>query len=181
MSGTAQRLADLEQALDDLRNENHRLNGELAQQQQNVAAIKAQRNQWNALPADVIQRRIEVMADPSSWDGNKAQFAEWWVKMRVWVTQNRTALPTDQDKAMAVWSRMKGPSAGWYIQAHFTTAVLSGMWPTWNELKFDVEQYFALQTEVEWCRKQLRELTPESVDFDQRLWQEPLNDLQESW
>ncbi|KAI6114296.1 hypothetical protein F5141DRAFT_1001934, partial [Pisolithus sp. B1] len=62
-------------------------------------------------------RRIEVMADPGSWDGNKAQFAEWWAKMRVWVMQNVNTLLTPQDKATAVWSQMKGLMAGCYVQA----------------------------------------------------------------
>ncbi|KAI6110249.1 hypothetical protein EDD16DRAFT_1446428, partial [Pisolithus croceorrhizus] len=103
-------------------------------------------------------RRIEVMADPGLWDGNKVQFAEWWVKMTVWVVQNVNTLLTPQDKATAVWSQMKGPTAGCYVQACFMHCINLGTWPTWHELKGDIKSYFAPQSEVEWSHKQLQEL-----------------------
>ncbi|KAI6098838.1 hypothetical protein EDD16DRAFT_1697556 [Pisolithus croceorrhizus] len=119
MAGLAQQVADLQQELQDMQQGNQQLLAEA---------------QWTALPADIIQRRIEVMADPGSWDGNKAQFAEWWAKMRVWVMQNVNTLLTPQDKATAVWSQMKG--------------LMAGTWPTWHELKGDIESYFAPQSEL---------------------------------
>ncbi|KAI6101807.1 hypothetical protein F5141DRAFT_1217965 [Pisolithus sp. B1] len=101
MAGLAQQIADPQQEPVDNQQENQQLVAGLQQQQAAVTAIEAQRVQWATLPGDVIQRRIEVMADPGLWDGKKAQFAEWWVKMRVWVMQNANALPTPQDKATA--------------------------------------------------------------------------------
>ncbi|KAI6111935.1 hypothetical protein EV401DRAFT_2075022 [Pisolithus croceorrhizus] len=93
MAGLAQQITNLQQELADIQQENQQLVTGLQQQQAAIATIKAQRAQ-----------RIEVMADPGSWDGNKAQFTKWWVKMRVWVMQSVNTLATPQDKATAVWS-----------------------------------------------------------------------------
>ncbi|KIO05779.1 hypothetical protein M404DRAFT_140249 [Pisolithus tinctorius Marx 270] len=118
--------------------------------------IEGQCNQWNALPADVIQRRIEVMADLGQYAGDHAKFSEWWVKMKVWVTQNRTTLPMAQDKCTAVWSCMTGPVAGRFPQAKFLLAIVTGVWPDTAEMIKDIDRFFAPQTDVEWAKAQMR-------------------------
>ncbi|KIN95450.1 hypothetical protein M404DRAFT_165875, partial [Pisolithus tinctorius Marx 270] len=101
-------------------------------------------------------RRIEVMADPGQYAGDRAKFSEWWVKMKVWVAQNRTALPTTQDKCTAVWSRMTGPVAGRFAQAKFSLAIVTGVWPDTAEMIEDIDRFFAPQTDVEWAKAQMR-------------------------
>ncbi|KIO10084.1 hypothetical protein M404DRAFT_130083 [Pisolithus tinctorius Marx 270] len=118
--------------------------------------IKGQCNQWNSLPANVIQRRIEVMADLGQYASDRAKFSEWWVKMKVWVAQNRTALPTAQDKCTAVWSHMTGPVAGRFTQAKFSLTIVTGVWPDMAEMIEDIDRFFAPQTDVEWAKAQMR-------------------------
>ncbi|KIN99004.1 hypothetical protein M404DRAFT_156216 [Pisolithus tinctorius Marx 270] len=156
MEGIQDQITDLQNALDTLHNENYRLNDSLRTAQDTIATIEGQCNQWNALPADVIQRRIEVMADLGQYASDRAKFSEWWVKMKVWVTQNRTALPTAQDKCTAVWSCMTGPVAGRFAQAKFSLAIVTGVWPDMAEMIEDIDRFFAPQTDVEWAKAQMR-------------------------
>ncbi|KIN95605.1 hypothetical protein M404DRAFT_165412 [Pisolithus tinctorius Marx 270] len=156
MEGVHDQLTELCDTLDALRDENYRLSNELRDAQGTIATIEGQQNQWNALPADVIQRRIEVMADPGQYAGDRAKFSEWWVKMKVWVAQNRTALPTTQDKCTAVWSHMTGPVAGRFAQAKFSLAIVTGVWPDMAEMIEDIDRFFAPQTDVEWAKAQMR-------------------------
>ncbi|KIO14721.1 hypothetical protein M404DRAFT_119673 [Pisolithus tinctorius Marx 270] len=121
-----------------------------------IATIEGQHNQWNALPANVIQGRIEVMADLGQYAGDQAKFSEWWVKMKVWVTQNRTALPTAQDKCTMVWSCMTGPVAGRFTQAKFSLAIVTGVWPDTAEMIEDIDRFFTPQTDIEWAKAQMR-------------------------
>ncbi|KIN99088.1 hypothetical protein M404DRAFT_30701 [Pisolithus tinctorius Marx 270] len=82
MEGIQDQLTDLCDTLDTLRDENYRLSNELRDAQGTITTIEGQRNQWNTLPTDVIQRRIEVMADLGQYTGDRAKFSEWWVKMK---------------------------------------------------------------------------------------------------
>ncbi|KIO02938.1 hypothetical protein M404DRAFT_146781, partial [Pisolithus tinctorius Marx 270] len=85
-------------------------------------------------------RRIEVMADPGQYASDRAKFSEWWVKMKVWVTQNRTALPTTQDKCTA---------------AKFSLTIITGVWPDTAKMIEDIDRFFAPQTDVEWAKAQM--------------------------
>ncbi|KIN95887.1 hypothetical protein M404DRAFT_164707 [Pisolithus tinctorius Marx 270] len=156
MDGIQDQLTELHDTLDALRDENYRLNNELRDAQGTITAIEGQHDQWNALPADVIQRRIEVMADLGQYAGDRAKFSEWWIKMKVWVAQNRTALPTAQDKCTVVWSRMTGSVAGRFTQAKFSLAIVTGVWPDTAEMIEDIDRFFAPQTDMEWAKAQMR-------------------------
>ena len=46
---------------------------------QNVA-LQAQQAQW-LLPAANISRKVETLADPGRYAGERAKFMEWWTKM----------------------------------------------------------------------------------------------------
>ncbi|KAI6094842.1 hypothetical protein F5141DRAFT_1069013 [Pisolithus sp. B1] len=124
MAGLAQQITNLQQELADIQQENQQLVTGLQQQQAAIATIKAQRAQ-----------RIEVMADPGSWDGNKAQFTKWWVK-----------------KSMGNAECEHPPHSP--RQGHCSVVMnewpngRSGTWPTWNKLKTDVKSYFAPQSEL---------------------------------
>ncbi|KIN96343.1 hypothetical protein M404DRAFT_163535 [Pisolithus tinctorius Marx 270] len=155
MEGIQDQLTELCDLLDGLRDENYRLNNKLRDARGTIATIEGQREQWNALPADVIQRRIEVMADPGQYAGDRAKFSEWWIKMKVWVAQNRTTLPTAQDKCTAVWSRMTGPVAGRFAQAKFSLAIITGVWPDTAEMIEDIDRFFTPQMDVEWAKAQM--------------------------
>ncbi|KIO10567.1 hypothetical protein M404DRAFT_21472 [Pisolithus tinctorius Marx 270] len=96
------------------------------------------------------------MADPGQYASDCAKFSEWWVKMKVWVAQNRTALPTAQDKCTVVWSCMTGPVAGRFAQAKFSLAIVTGVWPDMAEMIKDIDRFFAPQTDVEWAKAQMR-------------------------
>ncbi|KIN95431.1 hypothetical protein M404DRAFT_34177 [Pisolithus tinctorius Marx 270] len=96
------------------------------------------------------------MADLGQYASDRAKFSEWWVKMKVWVTQNRTTLLTAQDKCTAVWSRMTGPVAGRFAQAKFLLTIITGVWPDMAKMIEDIDRFFAPQTGIEWAKAQMR-------------------------
>ncbi|KAG6327512.1 hypothetical protein ID866_11577 [Astraeus odoratus] len=64
--------------------------------------------------------------------------------MKRWVQAYTTALPANMDKCLAVWSQMEGPI---------------GTWPSWDDLKDEVDAFFVLQSEREWAQAQMQRMT----------------------
>ncbi|EGN97239.1 hypothetical protein SERLA73DRAFT_74952 [Serpula lacrymans var. lacrymans S7.3] len=59
-----------------------------------------------------FNNKVEDVADPSAFEGDRAQFAEWWIKLQIWVKANWDVFADDFDVATAVLSRLKKPVAG---------------------------------------------------------------------
>jgi hypothetical protein len=102
-----------------------------------------------------FSKKVEVIADPGQYMGEKAKFAEWWAKVQIWIKANLEAFDSDIEIAAAIWSRMKGPTAGRYAETRLVGCMESQQWPKWPELKNEVEEYFRPQTERDWARHQL--------------------------
>ncbi|EGO03635.1 hypothetical protein SERLA73DRAFT_158201 [Serpula lacrymans var. lacrymans S7.3] len=103
-----------------------------------------------------FNKKVEVVADPGAFKGDRAQFAEWWIKLQIWVQANWDAFANDFEVATAVLSRLKGPVAGQYAQVRMQECYTAGVWPTWDNLKVEIEKYFKPQAERDWARQQIR-------------------------
>ncbi|EGO00996.1 hypothetical protein SERLA73DRAFT_71963 [Serpula lacrymans var. lacrymans S7.3] len=63
-----------------------------------------------------FNKKVGVVADPGAFEGDRARFAEWWIKLQIWVKANWDAFADDFEVATVVLSRLKGPVAGQYAQ-----------------------------------------------------------------
>ncbi|EGO04508.1 hypothetical protein SERLA73DRAFT_68194 [Serpula lacrymans var. lacrymans S7.3] len=70
----------------------------------------------------------------------RSQFAEWWIKLQIWVKANWDVFADDFEVATAVLSRLKGPVAGRYTQVRLQECYTAGVWPTWDDLKVEIEK-----------------------------------------
>ncbi|EGN97595.1 hypothetical protein SERLA73DRAFT_153935 [Serpula lacrymans var. lacrymans S7.3] len=96
-----------------------------------------------------FNKKVEIVADPSTFKGDRAQFAEWWIKA------NWDMFADDFEIATAVLSRLKGPVAGRYTQVRLQECYTVGVWPTWDDLKVEIKKYFKPQAERDWARQQI--------------------------
>ncbi|EGO02520.1 hypothetical protein SERLA73DRAFT_150238 [Serpula lacrymans var. lacrymans S7.3] len=102
-----------------------------------------------------FNKKVKVVADPGAFEGDRAQFAEWWIKLQIWVKANWDAFADDFEVATAVLSRLKGPVAGQYTQVRLQECYTAGVWPTWDNLKVEIKKYFKPQAERNWARQQI--------------------------
>ncbi|EGN93332.1 hypothetical protein SERLA73DRAFT_78643 [Serpula lacrymans var. lacrymans S7.3] len=72
------------------------------------------------------------------------------------VKANWDAFADNFEVATAVLSRLKGPVVGQYAQVRMQECYTVGVWPTWDNLKVEIEKYFKLQAERDWARQQIR-------------------------
>ncbi|EGO19181.1 hypothetical protein SERLADRAFT_443228 [Serpula lacrymans var. lacrymans S7.9] len=64
-----------------------------------------------------FNKKVEIVADRGTFKGDRAQFAEWWIKLQIWIKANWDTFADDFEIATAVLSQLKGPVAGQYAQA----------------------------------------------------------------
>ncbi|EGN91464.1 hypothetical protein SERLA73DRAFT_80436 [Serpula lacrymans var. lacrymans S7.3] len=128
-----------------------------------IAALTSQLAEMQANPPAAtpsvekkFNKKVEVVADPGTFEGDRARFAEWWIKLQIWVKANCDAFADDFEVAAAVLSRLKGPVAGRYTQVRLQECYTAGVWPTWDDLKIEIEKYFKPQAERDWARQQIR-------------------------
>ncbi|EGN93391.1 hypothetical protein SERLA73DRAFT_156338 [Serpula lacrymans var. lacrymans S7.3] len=103
-----------------------------------------------------FNKKVKVIADPGAFEGDRAQFTGWWIKLQIWVKANWDAFANDFEVATAVLSRLKGPVAGQYAQVRLQECYTTGVWPTWDNLKKEIEKYYKPQAERDWARQQIR-------------------------
>ena len=150
-------LDTLQAQITNLQNTVNQQNAQIVAGNAQNAALQAQQAQWQ-LPAANISRKVETLADPSRYSGERAKFMEWWTKMKVWVRVNDAVLPLRFDKAAAVWSRMEGPIAGRYMANQLNECTCQNFWPDFDDLCTEVESFFSPQTSTEWAKQELRKL-----------------------
>ncbi|EGO04898.1 hypothetical protein SERLA73DRAFT_149233 [Serpula lacrymans var. lacrymans S7.3] len=119
------------------------LTTQLAELQANPPAVTPSVEKFN--------KKVEVVTDPGAFKGDRAQFAEWWIKLQIWVKANWDAFADDFEVATAVLSRLKGPVAGRYTQVRLQECYTAGVWPTWDDLKVEIKKYFRPQAERDWA------------------------------
>ncbi|EGN99436.1 hypothetical protein SERLA73DRAFT_73956 [Serpula lacrymans var. lacrymans S7.3] len=130
-----------------------------------IAALTSQLAEMQANPPAAtpsvekkFNKKVEVVADPGTFEGDRARFAEWWIKLQIWVKANWDAFADDFEVATAVLSRLKGPVAGRYAQVRLQECYTAGVWPTWDDLKIEIEKYFKPQAERDWARQQIQQI-----------------------
>ncbi|EGN96425.1 hypothetical protein SERLA73DRAFT_76383 [Serpula lacrymans var. lacrymans S7.3] len=146
------------------------LNALLHRMRQQIADLTVQLAEVQTNPAAPVERRfnkkVEIVADPGSFDGDRARFAEWWIKLQIWVKANYKAFEDDFELSTAVLSRLKGPVAGRYAQVRLQECYQSGNWPAWDDLKAEIEKHFKPQAERDWARQQIRSFTQGNMRTD---------------
>ncbi|EGO18479.1 hypothetical protein SERLADRAFT_444069 [Serpula lacrymans var. lacrymans S7.9] len=95
-----------------------------------------------------FNKKVEIVADPGTFEGDQAQFAEWWIKLQIWIKVNWDMFADDFDIVTAVLSRLKGPVAGQYAHVRLQECYTAGHWPTWDNLKVEIEKYFKPQANL---------------------------------
>ncbi|EGO18793.1 hypothetical protein SERLADRAFT_443764 [Serpula lacrymans var. lacrymans S7.9] len=98
---------------------------------------------------------FSALSELCAFEGDRAQFAEWWIKLQIWVKANWDAFADDFEVATAVLSRLKGPVAGQYAQVRLQECYIAGVWPTWDNLKVEIKKYFKPQAEHDWACQQI--------------------------
>ncbi|EGN92801.1 hypothetical protein SERLA73DRAFT_79266 [Serpula lacrymans var. lacrymans S7.3] len=79
-----------------------------------------------------FNKKVEIVADPGAFKGEQARFAEWWIKLQIWIKANWDAFTDD-----------------------FEECYTAGVWPSWDDLKVEIKKYFKLQAERDWARQQI--------------------------
>ncbi|EGO02604.1 hypothetical protein SERLA73DRAFT_70104 [Serpula lacrymans var. lacrymans S7.3] len=102
-----------------------------------------------------FNKKVEVVADPGAFEGDRARYTEWWIKLQIWVKANWDVFADDFEVATAVLSRLKGPVVGQYAQVRMQECYTVGVWPTWDNLKVEIEKYFKPQAERDWACQQI--------------------------
>ncbi|EGO29504.1 hypothetical protein SERLADRAFT_433484 [Serpula lacrymans var. lacrymans S7.9] len=83
-----------------------------------------------------FNKKFEVIADPGAFEGDRAQFAKWWIKLQIWVKANWDAFANDFEVATA-------------------ECYTAGVWPVWDDLKIEIKKYFKPQAERDWACQQI--------------------------
>ncbi|EGN92100.1 hypothetical protein SERLA73DRAFT_79895 [Serpula lacrymans var. lacrymans S7.3] len=102
-----------------------------------------------------FNKKVKIVADPGAFKGDRARYAEWWTKLQIWIKANWDTFANNFEIATAVLSRLKGPVAGQYAQVRLQECYTAGVWPTWDNLKVEIEKYFKPQAERDWACQQI--------------------------
>ncbi|KAG6326732.1 hypothetical protein ID866_12357 [Astraeus odoratus] len=97
--------------------------------QQTFANLQAQTQAQ--VPPAAITRKVELFANLGTYKGERAKFREWWVKMKIWE----------------------------YSHSWITKCQEAGQWPSWDDLKDEVNAFFSPQSEREWAQAQMQKMT----------------------
>ncbi|EGN98740.1 hypothetical protein SERLA73DRAFT_152577 [Serpula lacrymans var. lacrymans S7.3] len=118
-----------------------------------------------------FNKKVKIIADPGAFEGDRAQFAEWWIKLQIWIKANWDTFADDFEIATAVLSGLKGPVAGQYAQVRLQKCYTAGVWPTRDDLKIEIKKYFKPQAERDWVRQQIRSFKQDSMRTDDYVTQ----------
>ncbi|KIJ60958.1 hypothetical protein HYDPIDRAFT_31828 [Hydnomerulius pinastri MD-312] len=89
-----------------------------------------------------FNKKVEVIADPGQYTGEKARFAEWWTKMRIWLRANADAL---------------------------SECLISDEWPDQHEILAEIENFFLPQNEQDWARPQIQSCKQGNLRVDEYI------------
>ncbi|EGO04286.1 hypothetical protein SERLA73DRAFT_148864 [Serpula lacrymans var. lacrymans S7.3] len=125
-----------------------------------VLVLTAQLAEFQANPPEAVEqkfnKKVKIVANPSTtFKGDRAPFAEWWIKLEIWIKANWDVFANDFEIATAVLSRLKGPVAGQYTHVQLQECYTAGHWRTWDKLKVEIEKYFKPQAERDWAHQQI--------------------------
>jgi hypothetical protein len=107
----------------------------LLQQQMTQQFAEVAMAQPSSLPTKLI-------ANPGTWDGNWVTFYLWWVKIMTWVQCQGDLDDCQQTAAVLLWMNGKAKSFARIILKKYQKKNSTLKWPTWEELKKEVEGHF---------------------------------------
>ena len=110
--------------------------------------------------------KIEITRDPGEYDGSITKYQEWWTNMRVWLRLNGHLLVNDEERAIALWSRLRGDRAGKFAEARLAECLENGQWPVRYELKAEFEKMFKPVADKEWAMKKLETFAQGAMKID---------------
>ncbi|KIJ65755.1 hypothetical protein HYDPIDRAFT_26991 [Hydnomerulius pinastri MD-312] len=116
-----------------------------------------------------FNKKVEVITDPGQYTGEKARFAEWWTKMRIWLRANADALSNNFKLCTAVWSCLSGPTAGQYAQTRMAECLISDEWPDQHEILTEIKNFFLPQNEWDWARSQIQSCKQGNLRVDEYI------------
>ncbi|EGN98198.1 hypothetical protein SERLA73DRAFT_74431 [Serpula lacrymans var. lacrymans S7.3] len=99
-----------------------------------------------------FNKKVEIVADPGAFKGDRAQLAEWWIKLQIWIKANWDAFANNFEIATA-------------------ECYTAGVWPIWDNLKVEIKKYFKLQAERDWVRQQIRSFKQGNMRMDNYITQ----------
>ncbi|EGN93960.1 hypothetical protein SERLA73DRAFT_78344, partial [Serpula lacrymans var. lacrymans S7.3] len=97
----------------------------------------------------------DMNKQPSCGNPLERDLPKGWIKLQIWVKANWDVFANDFEVATAVLSRLKGPVVGRYAQVRLQECYTAGVWPTWDDLKKEIEKYFKPQAERDWAHQQI--------------------------
>ncbi|KIJ58484.1 hypothetical protein HYDPIDRAFT_34129 [Hydnomerulius pinastri MD-312] len=86
-----------------------------------------------------FSKKVEIIADPGQYAGEKAKFIEWWTKMKIWVRANNDAFSNSFELCTMVWSHLTRPIAGRYAQTRMVECLNANHWPRDMELIEEIQ------------------------------------------
>ncbi|EGN91651.1 hypothetical protein SERLA73DRAFT_80241 [Serpula lacrymans var. lacrymans S7.3] len=110
----------------------HNMRAQILALTMQLAELQANPPTANPSVEKKFNKKVEVVADPGTFGGDRAQFAEWWIKLQIWVKANWDAFADN-----------------------FEECYTAGVWPTWDDLKIEIKKYFKPQAECNWACQQI--------------------------
>ncbi|EGO04761.1 hypothetical protein SERLA73DRAFT_149149 [Serpula lacrymans var. lacrymans S7.3] len=124
-----------------------------------ILLLPTQLSELQTNPPEAVKqkfnKKVEIVTDPGTFEGDRARFAKWWIKLQIWIKANWVVFADDFKIATAVLSRLKGPVAGQYTEVQLQECSTANHWLTWDNLKGEIEKYFKPQAECDWVRQQI--------------------------
>ncbi|EGO01833.1 hypothetical protein SERLA73DRAFT_70997, partial [Serpula lacrymans var. lacrymans S7.3] len=117
--------------------------------------------------AELTSQLAEIQANPPvATPSVEKKFNKKVEVLQIWVKANWDAFADDFEVATVVLSRLKGPVAGRYAQVRLQECYTAGVWPTWDDLKKEIEKYFKPQAERDWAHQQIRSFKQGNMKTD---------------
>ncbi|KIJ61165.1 hypothetical protein HYDPIDRAFT_31674 [Hydnomerulius pinastri MD-312] len=101
-----------------------------------------------------FSKKVEIIADPGQYAGEKAKFIEWWTKMKIWVRANNDAFSNSFE--LCTVTRM-------------VECLNANHWPRDTELIEEVESFFLPQNERDWAHSQIQTCKQGNLRVDEYI------------
>ena len=99
-------------------------------------------------------KKVEVFADPGTFNGEISHFEEWWLKMKTWLNINQPIIPPKSyDAVVVVLSQIK-QKAGTFSAQRLEKEIA---YP-WTEPKVDIVKQYCPTARLDWARQKLWKL-----------------------
>ncbi|EGO04326.1 hypothetical protein SERLA73DRAFT_68021 [Serpula lacrymans var. lacrymans S7.3] len=116
-----------------------------------IMSLTMQLSELQTNPPKVVERKsnkkVKTVADPGTFEGDQARFAEC----------DSSAVKTQR------------PVVGQYTQVRLQECYTANHWPTWDDLKGEIEKYFKPQAGRDWAHQPIRSFKQGNMRTDDFL------------